>query len=111
MSFIPATSPVEWRTLPPNIFLNGDFSLLAPELSEVSSLKSGEWLVSLFLRFLKNKKSMTNAPKKIHPPIEPTNPPISFAFLGETEPEESELDDVDAVINVVMVVSASLIVE
>lgn len=100
----PAPAPA--AALDPNNFLNPpDFSVDSPS---VSSAKSGSWLVNLLRRLFMKRKSTTNAPIKIVPPMDPTSPPINFALESELEElDELLLLDVAAVgtvTNVVMVV-------
>lgn len=79
--------------------------------SESSSLKSGDGLMN-FLRLFKRKNAVVKSPNTMTPPIEPTNPPMSFALLLEPEsPESSEPSEpVGTLIKVVRVVPWFLIV-
>lgn len=89
----------------PKSFLKPDFSLESPD---VSSAKSGEWLVTLERRFLWNKNRTTRDPIKMVPPIEPTRPPMSFAFRCAVPPPASPFDGVvGTATKVVMVVSGN----
>ena len=95
-----------------NNFLNPDLSLYESDSPEVLSLKSGDWFVIFFL-FFKNKNNATRRPITMVPPIEPTKPPINFAFFSEGELEvllSSLTDDVGTVTNEVIVVSDSSMV-